>query len=198
MSLARTIFTLSPSSSIRPANTTRCCSPARCTCRRKVARSGPSPTISSRASGTRDKTECHAAIAKAWPFVARNAPLMLTTGAPLGILTWWGSRPGPGLHVSTSIPLRNTHHEGRLLYLAANCLRAASETNIRVRLRLAAEAQSRSLSASLPPLCCGRLYKVHTLGRAASRAATGTRVDELRWWAWTTSHRDLRMASATR
>jgi hypothetical protein len=178
MSLARTISALSHSSSIRPANTTRCCSPARCTCRRNVDLSGPSPTIRSRASGTRDKTECHAAIANAWPFVARSAPLMLTTGAPPGILSLWGSRPGPGLQVSRSIPLRNTHQEGRLRYLAANCSSAASETNIRARLRLAAEAQSRSFSASRPPPCCGRLYRVHTLGRAARRAATGTRVDE--------------------
>jgi hypothetical protein len=177
MSLARTISTLSHSSSIRPVNTTRCCSPARCTCRRNVDLSGPSPTISSRASGTRDKTECHAAIAKAWPFVACSAPLMLTTGAPSGILSLWGSRPGPGLHVSRSIPLRNTRHEGRLRYLAANCSSAASETNIRAVLRLAAQAQSRSLSASRPPPCCGWLYRVHTLGRAARRAATGTRVD---------------------
>ena len=177
MSLARTMSTLSDSSSIRPANTTRSCSPARCTCRRNVALSGPSPTISSRASGTRDKTECHAAIAKAWPFVARNAPVMLTTGAPSGILSLRGSRPGPGLHVSRSIPLRNTRHEGRLRYLAANCSSAASETNIRARLRLAAEAQSRSLSASRPPPCCGRPYRVQTLGRAAKRAATGTKVD---------------------
>jgi len=178
MWLARTISTLSHSSSIRPANRTRCCSPARCTCRRNVALSGPSPIISSRASGMCDKTECHAAIAKAWPFVARNAPLILTTGAPSGILSLWGSRPGPGVHVSRSIPLGSTRQEGRLRYLAANCLSAASETNISARLRLAAEAQSRSLSASRPPPCCGKLYKVHTLGRAARRAATGTRVDE--------------------
>ena len=178
MWLARTISTFSHSSSIRPANTTRCCSPARCTCRRNVILSGPSPTISSRASGMCDRTVCHAAIAKAWPFVARNAPLILTTGAPSGIRSLWGSRPGPGLHVSRSIPLGSTRHEGRLRYLAANCLSAASETNISARLRPAAEAHSRSLSASLPPPCCGRLYKVHTLGRAARRAATGTKVDE--------------------
>ena len=147
MSLALTMSTLSRSSSILPANTTRCCSPARCTCRRNVALSGPSPTMSSRASGTRDRTECHAAIAKAWPFVARKAPLMLTTGAPAGILSLRGSRPGAGLHVSRSIPLRNTHHEERRRYLTANCSSAASETNISARLRLAAEAQSRSLSA---------------------------------------------------
>ena len=178
MSLARTMFTLSNSSSIRPANTTRSLSPARCTCCRNVAFSGPSPTISSRASGTRDKTECHAAIAKAWPFVARNAPVMLTTGAPAGILSLRGSRPGPGLHVSRSTPLRNTRHEGRLRYRSRKLLKCSLRNEYESRLRLAAEAQSRSFSASRPPPCCGRPYRVQTLGRAARRAATGTKVDE--------------------
>ena len=170
MSLALTMSTLSRSSSILPANTTRCCSPARCTCRRNVALSGPSPTMSNRASGVRDKTECHAAIANAWPFVARSAPVKLTTGAPSGILSLRGSRPGPGRHISRSIAFGNTHHECRLRYFAANWLSAASDTNIRARLRPANDAQSRSLSASRPPPCCGRVYSVHTLGRSARRA----------------------------